>query len=106
MSFGGRHAVQFYSASETADAAGSETVAYTLEFTAMVGFRVERVSKTDDGEIRQAGKLSALVRMPFTESIGFDWRVRYRDVYYDIEQIRDPNGLRRDLEVTVVAVER
>lgn len=106
MSFGGRHAVQFYSASETADAAGSETVAYTLEFTAMVDFRVERVSKTDDGEIRQSGKLTALVRMPFTESIGFDWRVRYRDVYYDIEQIRDPNGLRRDLELTVVAVER
>ena len=44
--------------------------------------------------------------MPFTESIGFDWRIRYRDVYYDIEQIRDPNGLRRDLELTVVAVER
>ena len=106
MSFGGRHAVQFYSASETADAAGSETVAYTLEFTAMVDFRVERVSKTDDGEIRQSGKLTALVRMPFTESIGFDWRLRYRDVYYDIEQIRDPNGLRRDLELTVVAVER
>ena len=106
MSFGGRHAVQFYSASETADAAGSETVTYTLEFTAMVDFRVERVSKTDDGEIRQSGKLTALVRMPFTESIGFDWRVRYRDVYYDIEQIRDPNGLRRDLELTVVAVER
>lgn len=106
MSFGGRHAVQFYSASETADAAGSETVAYTLEFTAMVDFRVERVSKTDNGEIRQSGKLTALVRMPFTESIGFDWRVRYRDVYYDIEQIRDPNGLRRDLELTVVAVER
>jgi len=103
---GGRHAVQFYSASETADAAGSETVAYTLEFTAMVDFRVERVSKTDDGEIRQSGKLTALVRMPFTESIGFDWRVRYRDVYYDIEQIRDPNGLRRDLELSVVAVER
>ena len=106
MSFGGRHAVQFYSASETVDDAGSETVAYTLEFTAMVDFRVERVSKTDDGEIRQSGKLTALVRMPFTESIGFDWRVRYRDVYYDIEQIRDPNGLRRDLELTVVAVER
>ena len=106
MSFGGGHAVQFYSAPETADAAGSETVAYTLEFTAMVDFRVERVSKTDDGEIRQSGKLSALVRMPFTESIGFDWRVRYRDVYYDIEQIRDPNGLRRDLELTIVAVER
>jgi len=106
VTFGGRHAVQFYSASETADAAGSESVAYTLEFTAMVDFRVERVSKTDDGEIRQSGKLSALVRMPFTESIGFDWRVRYRDVYYDIEQIRDPNGLRRDLELTVVAVER
>lgn len=106
MSFGGRHAVQFYSASETVDDAGSETVAYTLEFTAMVDFRVERVSKTDDGEIRQSGKLTALVRMPFTESIGFDWRVQYRDVYYDIEQIRDPNGLRRDLELTVVAVER
>ncbi len=106
MSFGGRHAVQFYSASETADAAGSETVAYTLEFTAMVDFRVERVSKTDDGEIRQSGKLTALVRMPFTESIGFDWRVAYQGVYYDVEQIRDPNGLRRDLELTVVAVER
>ena len=106
MSFGGRHAVQFYSASETADAAGSETVTYAFQFTAMVDFRVERVSKTDDGEIRQSGQLTALIRMPFTESIGFDWRVRYRDVYYDIEQIRDPNGLRRDLELTVVAVER
>jgi SPP1 family predicted phage head-tail adaptor len=106
VSFGGRHAVQFYSASETADAAGSETVAYTFEFTAMVDFRVERVKKSDDGEIRQSGQLTALVRMPFTESIGFDWRVRYRDVYYDIEQIRDSNGLRRDLELTVVAVER
>ena len=106
MSFGGRHAVQFYSASETVDDAGSESVAYTLEFTAMVDFRVERVKKTDEGEIRPSGQLSALIRMPFTESIGFDWRVRYRDVYYDIEQIRDPNGLRRDLELTVVAVER
>lgn len=106
MSFGGRHAVQFYSASETVDDAGSETVAYTLQFTAMVDFRVERVKKTDEGEIRQSGQLTALVRMPFTESIGFDWRVRYRDVYYDIEQIRDPNGLRRDLELTIVAVER
>jgi head-tail adaptor len=67
---------------------------------------VERVKKTDEGEIRPSGQLSALIRMPFTESIGFDWRVRYRDVYYEIEQIRDPNGLRRDLELTVVAVER
>ena len=47
-----------------------------------------------------------MIRMPFTESIGFDWRVAYQGVYYDVEQIRDPNGLRRDLEVTVVAVER
>jgi len=103
---GGRHAVQFYSASETADAAGSETVAYTLQFTAMVDFRVERVKKTDEGEIRPSGQLTALIRMPFTESIGFDWRVAYQGVFYDVEQIRDPNGLRRDLEVTVVAVER
>jgi len=103
---GGRHAVQFYSASETADAAGSETVSYTLQFTAMVDFRVEKVSKTDEGEIRQSGQLTALIRMPFTESIGFDWRVAYQGVFYDVEQIRDPNGLRRDLEVTVVAVER
>ena len=106
MSFGGRHAVQFYSASETADAAGSETVAYTLQFTAMVSFRVEKVSKTEAGEIRQSGQLTALIRMPFTESIGFDWRVQDQGVYYDVEQIQDPNGLRRDLEVTVVAVER
>jgi len=106
VSFGGRHAVQFYSASESADAAGSETVTYTLQFTAMVDFRVERVKKTDEGDIRQSGQLTALIRMPFTESIGFDWRVRYQGVHYDVEQIRDPNGLRRDLEVTVVTVER
>ena len=106
MTAGGRHAVQFYSASETADAAGSETVVYTFQFTAMVDFRVERVKKTDEGEIRPSGQLTALIRMPFTESIGFDWRVAYQGVFYDVEQIRDPNGLRRDLEVTVVAVER
>ena len=106
MTAGGRHAVQFYSASETVDDAGSETVAYTLQFTAMVDFRVERVKKTDEGEIRPSWQLSALIRMPFTESIGFDWRVAYQGVNYDVEQIRDPNGLRRDLEVTVVAVER
>jgi hypothetical protein len=103
---GGRHADQFYSASETVDDAGSETVAYTLQFTAMVDFRVERVKKTDEGEIRPSGQLTALIRMPFTESSGIDWRVPYPGGYYDVEQIRDPNGLRRDLEVTVVAVER
>ena len=106
MSFGGRDYVKFYSATETADDAGSETVSYVLEFSAMVSFRTEKIRKTEDGEIRQSAEVSALIRLPFTESIKYDWRVEYRSVSYDIEAIRDPSGLRRDLELTVVAVER
>lgn len=106
MSSGGRHFVKFYSASEAVDAAGSETVTYSLEFSAMVSFRAERIKKSDDGDIRQSGTVGVLIKMPFTESIKFDWRVQYQGVDYDVEQIRDPNGLRRDLELTVVAVEQ
>jgi hypothetical protein len=38
--------------------------------------------------------------------ITYDWRVKYRSTYYDVEKIRDPNGLRRDLELTVVSIEQ
>lgn len=106
MRSGYRHLVRFYSDTDTADAAGSATVTYTLEFAVVVNFQVERVSKDDAGEIRPSGREYARVRMPFTESIGYGWRVQYESVYYDIEQIRDPNGLRRDLELTVVSIEQ
>ena len=106
MSFGGRDYVKFYSATETADTAGSETVAYVFEFSSHVSFRTEKIRKTEDGEIRQSAEVSALIRLPFTEMIKYDWRVEHRSVFYSVEAIRDPSGLRRDLELTVVAVER
>ena len=103
---GGTHAVEFYSATQTLDDAGSATVAYTLEFTGLVKFQVDAVSKDDQGEIRQSGRETAKISLPFTETITYDWRVKYRSTYYDVEKIRDPNGLRRDLELTVVSIEQ
>jgi len=103
---GGTHPVEFYSATETLDSAGSATVAYALEFTALVKFQVDAVSKDDQGEIRQSGRETAKINLPFTEMITYDWRVKYRSTYYDIEKIRDPNGLRRDLELIVMSIEQ
>jgi len=98
--------VQFYSAADTADDAGSATVVYTLEFSALVNFQVEKVSKDDAGEIRPSAREFAKVRMAFTERVKYSWRLKYQESYYDIEQIRDPNGLRRNLELTVVNIEQ
>jgi len=103
---GGTHAVEFYSATQTLDDAGTATVAYSLEFTGLVKFQVDAVSKDDQGEIRQSGRETAKIILPFTEMIGYDWRVKYRTTFYDVEKIRDPNGLRRDLELTVVSIEQ
>jgi head-tail adaptor len=100
------HLVEFYKPTETVDNAGSATVSFSLQFRVVVGFRVERDRLTTEGEIRPSGRVAATIRMAFVSTITRGWRVRYLSQDYDVETVRDPFGDRKELELTVVAVEQ
>ena len=97
--------VQFYSDSRTQDNAGADTVSYQFEFAVPIYFQVQKQLTTTDGEIAPSGKATAIARVPYTDRIGRGWRLKYQGDFYDIESMRDPDGLLRDLELLCVAVE-
>ena len=98
--------VQFYSDSRTQDTAGADTVVYQFEFSVPIYFQVDKQVATTEGEIVPSGKATATARLPYTERVGRGWRLKYQGEFYDIESLRDPNGLMRDLELVCVAVEQ
>lgn len=106
MSVPRTHMVEFYSPTSTNDDAGSATVTYVLQFKTPVAFRIERDQLTTEGDIRPSGRVAATIRMPYTASINRGWRVKYESNTYDVETVRDPFGDRKELELTVVAVEQ
>lgn len=107
MSAGGsRHYVAFYSPTPSTDGAGQSTLGYVLQFSAPVDFLVMSSRKSMDGDIQPSGSDVAQIRMPFTTRVKVNWRVRYDDTDWDVRTIRDPNGRRRDLEITVERVEQ
>ena len=106
MSVPRTHMVEFYSPSSTDDDAGSATVTFVLQFQTPVAFRIERDQLTTEGDIRPSGRVAATIRMPYLASINRGWRVKYETETYDVETVRDPFGDRKELELTVVAVEQ
>ncbi len=107
MSAGGsRHYVAFYSPVATTDSAGQKSLGFVLQFSASVDFLVLSSRKSMDGDIQPSGSDVAQIRMPFTTRVKVDWRVRYDGTDWDVRTIRDPNGRRRDLELTVERVEQ
>jgi len=107
MSAGGaRHYVAFYSPTTTTDAAGQSSLGYVLQFSTPVDFLVLSSRKTMDGDIQPSGSDVAQIRMPFNTRVKVNWRVRYDDTDWDVQTLRDPNGRRRDLEITVERVEQ
>ena len=100
------HMVEFYKPSSTTDVAGSATVTFALQFRTAVAFRIERDQLTTEGDMRPSGRVAATIRMPFLATINRGWRVKYSDVDYDVETVRDPFGDRMELELVVVAVEQ
>ena len=103
---GGRHYVAFYSPTTTTDAAGQSSLGYVLQFSAPVDFLVLSSRKSMDGDIQPSGSDVAQILMPFTTRVKVNWRVRYDETDWDVRTLRDPNGRRRDLEVTVERVEQ
>lgn len=91
---------------ETIDAAGAATISFVEVFRMPVSFRVERDQLTTEGDIRPSARVAARIRLPFFESVSRGWRVEYQGEQYDVETVRDPYGDRKDLELTVVAVEQ
>lgn len=107
MSAGGRrHYVSFYKPTPTTDSAGQQTLGYVLQFSTPVDFLVLSSRKSIDGDIQPSGSDVAQILMPFTTKVAVDWRVRYDDTDWDVRTLRDRNGLRRDLELTVERVEQ
>ena len=103
---GGRHYVAFYSPTTTTDAAGQSSVGYVLQFSTPVDFLVLSSRKNMDGDIQPSGSDVAQIRMPFNTRVKVNWRVRYDDTDWDVQTLRDPNGRRRALEITVERVEQ
>lgn len=107
MSAGGlRHYVAFYKPTATIDAAGTKTLGYVLQFSSPVDFLVMSSRKSTDGDIQPSGSDVAKILMPFTTKVKVDWRVRYDDTDWDVRTLRDRDGRRRELEVTVERVEQ
>ena len=107
MSAGGRrHYVSVYKPTATTDAAGQQTLGYVLQFSMPVDFLTTSSRKSIDGDIQPSGSDVAQILMPFNTKVRVDWRVRYDDTDWDVRTLRDRNGLRRDLEVTVERVEQ
>jgi hypothetical protein len=71
-----------------------------------VSFRIERDNLTTEGDIRPSGRVAARIMMPYFGALTRGWRVTYNDETWDVETVRDPWGDRKELELTVVAVEQ
>lgn len=100
------HLVEFRKPTETNDAAGAAVITYQLQFRAVVSFRIDQDRLTTEGDIRPSGRVTARIRMPYIGTIDRGWRVTYDGQDYDVETVRDPFGDRKDLELTVVAIEQ
>ena len=98
--------MEFYSDDRVQNASGADVVSFSLQFVAPISFQVQREITTTEGEIVPSGKATAIARMPYTARIERGWRLKHDGSFYDIESLRDPNGMRRDLEIIAVAVEQ
>ncbi len=107
MSAGGsRHYVSFYKPTASTDSAGTRTLAFVLQFSTPVDFLVMSSRKNIDGDIQPSGSDVAKILMPFNTKVKVDWRVKFEDTDWDVQTLRDRDGRRRQLEVTVERVEQ
>jgi SPP1 family predicted phage head-tail adaptor len=100
------HLVRFSKPAATTDAAGQKDQTYTEQFTARCDVLVLSSSKAQQYEQVQTGSDVVQIRMPHNDHVAVDWRVTWDGSAWDVRTVRDPNGLRRTLEITAERFEQ